>query len=299
MQALQIPIPDSPWFGYCITPIAPCLRPADEENGVTPDMCIPILPNKGHPLGRSGLETQPALPFDNCYWSDARCQMDVRVHASPNQFDDDTSIKLPPPERTKIPRFMREDYARMRALREQRAREPRPDQPSQCQDNADAHNILEEAQQLTDVGRVEAVSEGTPALHGCTGDKIGGTMTDAQCGSIEQDESARPTSISDYDQSSGEYSPSPSVMKEVTQQIRTGVIRDKFSRQVELKPLVDLWYDLPGHLKQDSIPNPIDLFFRTGDLDKVRPIATSVRMSDGLNKYPLYKGVPGRATPLR
>ena len=116
-QALHIPLPDSPWFGYCVIPVTSCLRPPDEESGVTPDMCVPIQPNKGHPLGREGLETQPTFPFDNCYhWS--LSEMKIRVAASEDGFDMAIAVKLGAGEDNRRERLFFEDsYRQTEALK--------------------------------------------------------------------------------------------------------------------------------------------------------------------------------------
>ncbi|RPD68994.1 hypothetical protein L226DRAFT_540163 [Lentinus tigrinus ALCF2SS1-7] len=181
-EALQVTFPDSPWFGYCVIPVAPCLRPPYEERGVRPDMCIPICPNKALPLGRDGLETQPTFPFDNCYhWSDPCCQMDVRVRASPDGFDDDTSIKLPPAQRIRMSRFIREDRARMRLLREHGVDESSPAHPSLSQETTGTLTQPGEAGPHTDE-RIEAISSSSLVASGCASDGPGdgASLADAQ-----------------------------------------------------------------------------------------------------------------------
>ena len=263
-QAWQIPLPDSPWFGYCVIPVTSCLRPPDEESGVTPDMCVPIQPNKGHPLGREGLETQPTFPFDNCYhWSDACCQMDVRVRASTELFDDDTSIKLPPSQRIKLSRLIRDDYARMKPLQEPCMDKSHAGQESRSPEAQDTPTKTFEAEQRTDE-RTEAVRSLCYRIRRAK-ELIGRTFAETQTVALRQradhsSESPRTASLCESCVSSGEYGASPSVIEEVRRQLRTGEIHEEIDRQVELDPLVDLWYDIPGHLKKDQIPSPIDLF---------------------------------------
>ncbi len=114
-------MPDKPWIPYEVVPIAPNLRPVDEEHGATADMCIPIGPNTSHPNGREPLETEPQFPFRNCYhWSDGKCTMDVRVRARPEKFDDDVAISLPPHSCVKLWGYMDQDYACMARTRKSR-----------------------------------------------------------------------------------------------------------------------------------------------------------------------------------
>ncbi|RPD56388.1 hypothetical protein L226DRAFT_538038 [Lentinus tigrinus ALCF2SS1-7] len=69
---------EQPWHAFDIYPVWQSLRPSDEDKCITPDMCMPIFPNKNHPSGRAPLMTKPAFPFDNCYiWSEVK--MEIRV----------------------------------------------------------------------------------------------------------------------------------------------------------------------------------------------------------------------------
>ncbi|RPD52666.1 hypothetical protein L227DRAFT_441155 [Lentinus tigrinus ALCF2SS1-6] len=65
---LSLPWPQSRYFEYLLSPIAPRLRAEDPRLGFTPDMTVPIFPNKPHPsAGREPVHTDPEFPFSNCY----------------------------------------------------------------------------------------------------------------------------------------------------------------------------------------------------------------------------------------
>lgn len=61
--------------------VGPGLRPAYPELCITPDMCIPILPNTRHSTAdREALRSDPPFPFRNCYhWSGPDMRLDIRV----------------------------------------------------------------------------------------------------------------------------------------------------------------------------------------------------------------------------
>ncbi|RPD56375.1 hypothetical protein L226DRAFT_468667 [Lentinus tigrinus ALCF2SS1-7] len=121
---LALPFPGKPWYGFTMYPIGSTLRPANEEEGMTPDLCIPIFPNNGHPDGRVPLPTEPLFPFDNCYfWSGLT--MDVRIHARPEKFDWDETILLP----AGLVHCQWQDYQSADMARQSRAREARQPQP--------------------------------------------------------------------------------------------------------------------------------------------------------------------------
>ncbi|TFK83898.1 hypothetical protein K466DRAFT_665515 [Polyporus arcularius HHB13444] len=97
---LNLPTADDEWHPFEVVPIAPCLRPASERRGATPDMCTPIYPNTAHPSGHSS------------------CKMDVRIQTRAEQFNNDAAFKLPPHSRVKLWDFMNQDLARMAQTRE-------------------------------------------------------------------------------------------------------------------------------------------------------------------------------------
>ncbi|KAI0690775.1 hypothetical protein C8T65DRAFT_817154 [Cerioporus squamosus] len=92
---LVLPTPDKSWIPHEGMPVAPSLRPEDEEHRVTSDMCTPISPNTDHSTGREPLETTPQFPYRSCYhWSDGDRRMDVRVRSGPEKFDDDVAVHI-------------------------------------------------------------------------------------------------------------------------------------------------------------------------------------------------------------
>ncbi|RDX48679.1 hypothetical protein OH76DRAFT_1483764 [Lentinus brumalis] len=87
----ELPMPDSRWCKYDINPIGTTLRPADERNGITPDMVLPISPNAKHEHGPEPVQPTPSFPFSNCYhWYFNTLRARVRVHKE--GYDQSSSI---------------------------------------------------------------------------------------------------------------------------------------------------------------------------------------------------------------
>ncbi|KAI0629532.1 hypothetical protein C8Q77DRAFT_1076022 [Trametes polyzona] len=93
---LQLPFPDDQTIRYNIHLVGPGMRPADPELCLTPDMCVPILPETYHPSGkRKPLEPEPPFPFRNCYhWYGPDMVLDVRIANDGTRYskDDRTSL---------------------------------------------------------------------------------------------------------------------------------------------------------------------------------------------------------------
>ncbi|RDX48702.1 hypothetical protein OH76DRAFT_1352070, partial [Lentinus brumalis] len=63
----ELPMPNMRWCRYEVAPIGTTLRPSDETRSITPDMVIPIAPNKHYTGERRPLRPTPSFPFSNCY----------------------------------------------------------------------------------------------------------------------------------------------------------------------------------------------------------------------------------------
>ncbi|EIW51216.1 uncharacterized protein TRAVEDRAFT_25143, partial [Trametes versicolor FP-101664 SS1] len=80
-QVLRLRLPHETYFKYMVCLVGPGLRPAYPDLYITPDMCILILPNTGHPMAdREALRSDPPFPFGNFYhWSASDMRLDIRV----------------------------------------------------------------------------------------------------------------------------------------------------------------------------------------------------------------------------
>ncbi|TFK70193.1 hypothetical protein BDN72DRAFT_747325, partial [Pluteus cervinus] len=76
------------WILYKIVIIGHGPAERNEEEGIEPDMCLPILPATYHPSGRKPLAPQPPFPFDNCYSYSCMPLVSVRIK-SERQSDKD------------------------------------------------------------------------------------------------------------------------------------------------------------------------------------------------------------------
>lgn len=111
-QELELPFPNKPWYRYAVNVVAPCLREEDPEKRITADMCSPIYPNSQHPAGREPLRPDKPFPYANCYhWSGV--EMDIRVLARPEEFDQNQAIALPLREYMRWDELQLEDALRM------------------------------------------------------------------------------------------------------------------------------------------------------------------------------------------
>ncbi|KAK7030873.1 hypothetical protein VNI00_013983 [Paramarasmius palmivorus] len=72
--------PDVPYYSYDFYFVHKGLKCKDEsQQDIDPGMCVPVLPNTSHPLGRAPLRPGRPLPWNDCYVSpffavDARCR---------------------------------------------------------------------------------------------------------------------------------------------------------------------------------------------------------------------------------
>ena len=106
--------------------VGPAPPSADDEAGVTPDMCIPIFPNATHPRDRSALHTEPEFPYSNCYHLSNIPQQTVRIRPRAEEFEDDNAYKLPMATRIALWDMLDEDTERMLANRARYAQSTSP-----------------------------------------------------------------------------------------------------------------------------------------------------------------------------
>ncbi|KAI0645081.1 hypothetical protein C8Q79DRAFT_1119835 [Trametes meyenii] len=77
---LQLPFPGGGPYKYLVHMVGPDPRPAEPENFVTSDMCIPIYPNTNHPTGRPPIHASPEFPVSKCcHWIGFDLERKVRV----------------------------------------------------------------------------------------------------------------------------------------------------------------------------------------------------------------------------
>ncbi|KAI0692637.1 hypothetical protein C8T65DRAFT_586463 [Cerioporus squamosus] len=221
-----------PWHGFDIYPIATSLRPPNEDDYVTPEMCTPIFPNSTHPEDRTPLRTLPAFPFDNCYfWSGVK--MKIRICPRPEGFKWDDAMRLPMGpggDYLRWTNYEREDAGRQ--FRARQALQPQPDP------------IPEQAPPTIPVDP-EPINP-SPQADG----SASSPYVDDGASSVYSDSEyaySCTTTSSDMSESSDLY-------PELTRLFADPV------ESPELHPLCHLWCDLADNIKQDEIASPVHLF---------------------------------------
>lgn len=91
--------------------VGPGLRPAYPELCITPDMCIPILPNTRHSTAdREALRSDPPFPFGNCYhWSGPDMRLDIRIVNDGRDYGIGPRTALPGDQHVKMVRIQDRD----------------------------------------------------------------------------------------------------------------------------------------------------------------------------------------------
>lgn len=108
-----------PWEPYHSWPFYLVFQGLREENqgkGFEPQMSVPILPNKTHPLCREPLDPGYPLPWNSCYISDF-IQFDAR--AATHVTEEEPVCWATPDEVARIQDYFEEDIQRRRQLQPQ------------------------------------------------------------------------------------------------------------------------------------------------------------------------------------
>ncbi|KAM5537904.1 hypothetical protein V8D89_008380 [Ganoderma adspersum] len=114
--SLSSPFSGGKWYVYNVRPVGTSLRAVHEKRGFEADMCVPIFPNEAHPAGRPPARPSSAFPYDNCYhW--AGLDLDVRVLAREEGFDNSRAIRLPAGEQLDMDSQFRPDLGRAKRAR--------------------------------------------------------------------------------------------------------------------------------------------------------------------------------------
>lgn len=216
-----------------VSPIAPCLGPTDEKTGMTADMCIPIYPNTDHPTARSSVHTEPEFPYNNCYhWS--RAQLNVRIRCPPELFDIDHAIKLPVTSKMELFHLRSIDYHRMEEFEKQHQIPA-----SGAQAVASPTRLTAENLSTHDIAETFAVE--------CAPDP-------------QVNEEGRQPSSAKETSSDVSGNSSNSVNEIVSELVGMGIFGGDPNTDMELYPVVDIWFNLTSHLREEDIPNPIALY---------------------------------------
>ncbi|KAL1937863.1 hypothetical protein VTO73DRAFT_12756 [Trametes versicolor] len=245
---LALPFPKKPWYRYAVNVIAPSLREEDAAKRITVDMCTPIYPNTQHPTGREPLRPDKSFPYANCYnWSGV--EMEIRVLARPEEFDQNQAIALPLREYMRWDELQLEDALRMMSpegsLLDANVSEERLPPPAES-----SSRPLTLLNTELDLSPPVGPRDPSPARHS----SVPPSRTSSR-------------SLSDSFESrsyvSGE-SDLGSVDGIMVMDIFSGTNAD-----LDLLPLCELWLDMAPQLKQENIPNPTGLFAERDEIVRI------------------------------
>lgn len=251
-----MPIPGRPWFCYSVSLIGPSPPPADLKHGVDPTMCIPIFPNTEHPEGRRAVCPEPSFPFDHCYhWY--RTRMTVRVRARPEGWNEDEAVYLPSDDLHTMGIYLLND-----ALRSRHARDPAPrcisvsDDPLEDEDSDSAfwdsspggRSVHPFSGNQPVSNHVSTRSSPDPSSPTDPSSNASESVSNLETGTHESRSSSR--AALDAETVSVDSIISATDLQTLRRQ----------AKDAALFPVVDLWYDLAGHLTQDEIGSPVDFF---------------------------------------
>lgn len=95
------------------------------ENGSTPNMCVPLLPNEDHPTARSNLPASRSLPWSDCYQHSA---LHATLGVKNENKDESQVITIEQPSVLKHSHLVWDDKARRMNLLKASGRyeEPKP-----------------------------------------------------------------------------------------------------------------------------------------------------------------------------
>ncbi|KAI0774873.1 hypothetical protein BD413DRAFT_307504 [Trametes elegans] len=236
---LDLPSPTDPWFRYLIDPIGTTLRPPDPEEGITPEMVIPIHPNPDRPRGRPAVvHTRTLFPFSNCYhW--IRNDFKVRVRRISSLYDDQKAVKLDMIQHMQIDAGFREDFHHIAAVREEKFGITTP---------AAARFKDTNPRRTPDSSRLSCRSSQDFPVVDADADTLPDGPDDDGTGSL----SGPPHNTALHRTQQWDNS-----FVHVAMMIMSSWNVDD---TVDFIPLVDLWFELADHLTPETIPSPVELF---------------------------------------
>ncbi|KAI0752787.1 hypothetical protein C8Q80DRAFT_475935 [Daedaleopsis nitida] len=216
--------PQGPWHYFVVSPIATTMRCEDRAQGLTADMCIPIFPNMDHPSRAPLRSTRRPFPFPCCYhWSHAALKVRLRG-PSAGEYDVRNACGLESSGHFVLQRTVSEDRIRRSAIRE--AAELSGAEASALNSCRNGRSGTPHAFEMSYSDASPRRVEGVPA----TPPQSGGGH------SVHDDPSLSPISIEDVSETPEE------------------------PNELDIYPIVDIWYDLEAHMNPVEIPSPMELF---------------------------------------
>ncbi|KAI0752791.1 hypothetical protein C8Q80DRAFT_476013 [Daedaleopsis nitida] len=231
----DFPLPDSQWCRYRVNPVATTLRPVVPGKGITPDMAIPIYPNKNLARSDTLISPKPSFPFHNCYfWIESRTSLRVRVNRE-RTYDNDKAYQLDIPQHIALSDGFEKEFSRMRdALTNLR------------HDSADSRR------------RPTAALASAALSHYLSHDAgFESALTDDSDATSDADSD----SCADSDTSS-----TPTIPPSLAGLLKLNLFGWDHDPSFRYIPLVDIWLDIDSHLSASKIPSPVDLWREQQDI---------------------------------
>ncbi|KAI0327938.1 hypothetical protein GY45DRAFT_1256110 [Cubamyces sp. BRFM 1775] len=234
---MDLPLPESAWFRFQISPIGTTLRHEEPAQGITSDMVIPIYPNQHHPQGRTPLKPETPFPFHNCYhWIENMAT--VRIRRKDDLYDDGDAVKLGIRQHLAMGRMFSDDCDRIEAACEAMY----TNDPMWR-----AMHTCESSDESDEEDRRDARDRSKGALRGPRAE----SSPDSRLSDGSGDELPRTAHLANH---------SHKVDSSVNDLLKMDVFNLSHDDDDQFLPLVDLWFDLAVHLSEDDIPSPLEFF---------------------------------------
>ncbi|OJT06559.1 hypothetical protein TRAPUB_2636 [Trametes pubescens] len=236
---LDLPFPDKPWYRFDVLPIGPHLPPANATKGLTSDMCIPIYPNSNHPTGRAPIHPETPFPYGNCYhWLNNNIHILVRSRV--DGFDETNAVQISGKTEGFMGRTFSDDLLRAIKNRElsQHTHEVEKADDQQRDPTVKAHSAADGPSDVRSRSSIDVPQNEHPRVSA----------------SPQEEGNVDAASISSGWSNDSGQRPTTSLENIMRIDPFTGPDED-----LDLVPLVDLWPDLAGNLKEEDIPSPLDL----------------------------------------
>ncbi|KAM5537845.1 hypothetical protein V8D89_008487 [Ganoderma adspersum] len=249
--ALDDPMPYSKWCRYSLTVIGSTLCPADRQNGILPDMVVPIFPNTQCSSDtRQPIHPLRDFPFPNCFhWINANTYVRMRRHSAPF-VDDSRAIRLDSDQDYAALWTFRQDYERMKTL-----------PPNH--DSDDSSSIASSSEEESSAVPSWALQD--PIVReACSSVEFSEWQRwrDAMAGADVQERPRKPSLPGDT--TSGSDTASTAVVEDALGppeiSYPANASRWNVDPTIPLYPLVDFWFELEEHLTAESIPSPVEWF---------------------------------------
>ena len=221
------------------------LRPEDPEKGATSDMCIPIFPAVDHPTGRAPFHPEPAFPFSNCYhWSGPDMWVNLKIKTGAFPREKGKFIWLPNGDAVTMQDVCGDDSAEME------------------------NNVARRQQDLAE-GGFSPQEQTVPAAHVGLGT---GPCNDVPSSVVVPDAPTTDDSSSTFSCRTGSIAGGNNWSDDGDAETDNLTQEDETACQ----PVVQIWLDIAGELKDGDIPDPMQFAQQYKALSSYVPCFSSI-----------------------